>query len=181
MSFSFAYSTLTLYDGNIGSSPSLELTRSDSSLADNDWDNKASSAVVSGGCQWILYDVAGFADTFFGSSVISPSVISPGRYLYSTILLSLTFPPLDYQTIYSLLYAVYQQRELQQLLSLDIVFILLKCKLLTPLTQILHSLTLTTEYHPLSSLVVLGSCTLGQTTLALWSHADKVTTQLHSF
>ena len=53
-------------------------------MADNDWDNKASSAVVSGGCQWILYDVAGFADTFFGSSVISPSVISPGHYPYST-------------------------------------------------------------------------------------------------
>ena len=45
------YSTLTLYDENIGSSSSLELTISDSSFADNDWDDRASSAVVSGGCQ----------------------------------------------------------------------------------------------------------------------------------
>ena len=66
------YSTLTLYDGNIGSSQSLELTTSDSSLADNGWNNRASSAVVSGGCQWILYSAAGFSG--------STSVIGPGSY-----------------------------------------------------------------------------------------------------
>ena len=67
------YSTLTLYDGDIGSSPSLELTTSDSSLADNGWNNRASSAVVSGGCQWVLYDLAaGFSS--------STSVIGPGSY-----------------------------------------------------------------------------------------------------
>ena len=82
--FSLVYSILTLYDARIGSSPSLELTTSDSSLADDGWNNRASSAVVSGGCQWILYDVARFADTWFGSSVISPSVISAGLYPYST-------------------------------------------------------------------------------------------------
>ena len=66
-------STLTLYDGAIGSSPSLELTTSDSSLADNGWNN-TSSAVVSGGCQWILYDT-----DYAGLSSIS-AVISPGIY-----------------------------------------------------------------------------------------------------
>ena len=66
------HSTLTLYDGDIGSSPSLELTTSDSSLTDNDWDNRASSAVVSGGCQWILYDLAGFEEYDNISSVIGP-------------------------------------------------------------------------------------------------------------
>ena len=68
----FVCSTLTLYDEDIGSSPSLELTTSVSSLADNDWDNKASSAVVTGGCQWILYGAAGFRG--------STSVIGPGSY-----------------------------------------------------------------------------------------------------
>ena len=174
------HSTLTLYDGDIGSSPSLELTASASSLAGYGWDNRASSAVVSGGCQWILYDVAGFEDTLFRSSVISPSVISPGHYPY-LVPLSLTFPPLDYQTMYSLLYAVYQQRGLQQLSFLSTITILTKCKLFSPLTQILHSLTLTTEYHLSSSLVVCGSCTLEQTTLALWSHTNKVATKLRSF
>ena len=66
------YSTLTLYDGDIGSSPSLVLTITDSSLADNGWDNRASSAVVSGGCQWILYGAAGFSGF--------TSVIGPGSY-----------------------------------------------------------------------------------------------------
>ena len=66
------HSTLTLYDGNIGSSPSLELTTSDSSLADNGWNNRASSAVVSGGCQWILYGAAGFSGY--------TSAIGPGSY-----------------------------------------------------------------------------------------------------
>ena len=86
------YSTLTLYDGDIGSSPSLELTTSDFSLADNGWDNRTSSAVVSGRCQWILYNVAGFEDRSYNSSdsdisssLISPSVITPGSYPFSVI------------------------------------------------------------------------------------------------
>ena len=54
------YSTLTLYDEDIGSSSPLQLTTSDSFLADNDWDNRTSSVVVSGECQWILYDLADF-------------------------------------------------------------------------------------------------------------------------
>ena len=66
------YSTLTLYDGDIGSSPSLELITNDPSLADNDWDNRASSAVVSGGCQWILYDLADFKRRDNIASVIGP-------------------------------------------------------------------------------------------------------------
>ena len=70
------YSTLTLYDGDIGSSPSLVLTTSDSSLADNGWDNRASSTVVSGGCQWILYDT----DNEGLGLPSSSSVISPGMY-----------------------------------------------------------------------------------------------------
>ena len=69
---SLVYSTLTLYDGDIGSSPSLVLARTDSSLADDGWDNRASSAIVSGGCQWILYGAAGFSGY--------TSVIGPGSY-----------------------------------------------------------------------------------------------------
>ena len=84
MPFSLVYSTLTLYDGAIGSSQ-LVLTASDSSLVDNRWDNRASSAVVSGGCQWILYDVASFVDRSSSSSPVSPSVIGPGSYPFSTI------------------------------------------------------------------------------------------------
>ena len=72
------YSTLTLYDGDIGSSPSLQLTTTDSSLADDDWNNRASSAVVSGGCQWILYDLADFVEN---SNI--PSVISQGDYPFN--------------------------------------------------------------------------------------------------
>ena len=70
------YSTLTLYDEDIGSSPSLELTTTDSSLADNGWNNRASSAVVSDGCQWVLYD------TDFEALGLSSgsSVVSPGMY-----------------------------------------------------------------------------------------------------
>ena len=70
-------STLTLYDGRIGSSPLLELTTSASSMADIGWNNRASSAVVTGGCQWILYGAAGFGG--------STSVIGPGSYLFSYI------------------------------------------------------------------------------------------------
>ena len=73
------YSTLTLYDGDIGSSPSLELTTNDSSLADNDWDNITSSAVVSGECQWILYDLADFEEN---DNI--PSVIGPGNYAFNS-------------------------------------------------------------------------------------------------
>ena len=72
------YSTLTLFDGDIGSSSSLELTTNDSSLADNDWDNRTSSAVVSGGCQWILYDLADFEEN---DNI--PSVIGPGSYAFN--------------------------------------------------------------------------------------------------
>ena len=71
------YSTLTLYDGDIGSSPSLELTITDSSLADDGWDDRASSAVVTGGCQWVLYDT-----DFEENSTIS-SVIGPGNYPFN--------------------------------------------------------------------------------------------------
>ena len=71
-------STLTLYDGDIGSSPSLQLTTSDSSLADNDWDDRTSSAVVSGGCQWILYNLADFEEN---DNI--PSVIGPGNYPFN--------------------------------------------------------------------------------------------------
>ena len=67
------YSTLTLYDGDIGSSPSLELTTTDSSFVNDDWDDRASSAVVSGGCQWVLYDT-----DFEENSTIS-SVVGPGN------------------------------------------------------------------------------------------------------
>ena len=84
MPFPLVYSSLTLYDGQIGSSH-IVLTTSDSSLADNRWNNRASSAVVSGGCQWILYDVAGFQDRSSSSSPYSPSVIGPGSYPFSTI------------------------------------------------------------------------------------------------
>ena len=72
----FVCSTLTLYDENIGSSPSLELTTS-TSLADIGWNNRASSAVVTGRCQWILYGNVGFS----GSS----SVIGPGSYPFINI------------------------------------------------------------------------------------------------
>ena len=78
------YSALTLYDEDIGSSPSLVLTTSASSL-DDDWDDRASSAIVSGGCQWILYDTAGFEDRSSSSSAISPSVIGPGSYPFSNL------------------------------------------------------------------------------------------------
>ena len=84
------YSTLRLYDGDIGSSPSLELTTMDSSLSDDDWDDRASSAVVSGGCQWVLYD------TNFEALGLSSS--SSVGCIHSF---------LDYQTMYSLLYTVY--------------------------------------------------------------------------
>ena len=69
------YSVLTLYDGSIGSSPSLVQTTSDSNVGD-DWNDRASSAVVSGGCQWILYESANYD----GNS----AVISPGRYTFSS-------------------------------------------------------------------------------------------------
>ena len=72
MFFSVVCSTLILYDGDIGSSPSFELTTSASSLDDIGWNNRASSAVVTGGCQWILYGAAGFSG--------STSVIGPGSY-----------------------------------------------------------------------------------------------------
>ena len=46
-------------------------------MADIGWNNRASSAVVTGGCQWILYSAAGFGG--------STSVIGPGSYLFSYI------------------------------------------------------------------------------------------------
>ena len=66
------YSTLTLYDGSIGSSPSLVRTTSDSNLVNEGWNDRASSAVVSGGCRWILYEHI----NYYGTS----AVISAGRY-----------------------------------------------------------------------------------------------------
>ena len=75
-SFFSLYSTLTLYDGDIGSSP-LELTTTDSSLVNDDWNDRASSAVVSGSCQWILYDT-----DFEENSTIS-SVVGPGNYPFN--------------------------------------------------------------------------------------------------
>ena len=79
--FSLVHSTLTLYDHFIGSSQPLVLTTNDSSLVDDGWDNRASSAVVSGGCQWILYDEADFAENI--SSPVSPPLIGPGSYPWS--------------------------------------------------------------------------------------------------
>ena len=70
------YSHLTLYDGSIGSSPSLLRTTSDYSLVDDGWNDRASSAVVSGGCQWILYEHIHYD----GNS----AVVSPGRYIFSS-------------------------------------------------------------------------------------------------
>ena len=75
--FCCLYSTLTLHDGDIGSSPLLELTTTDSSLVNDDWDDRASSAVVSGGCQWILYDT-----DFEENSGIS-SVVGAGSYPFN--------------------------------------------------------------------------------------------------
>ena len=72
-------STLTLYDRDIGSSPSLQLTTDDSFLADDDWDNRTSSVVVSGECQWILYDLADFEEN---NNI--PSVIGPGNYPFNS-------------------------------------------------------------------------------------------------
>ena len=72
----FVYSKLTLYDGSIGSSPSLVRTTSDPNLVDDGWNDRASSAVVSGGCKWILYE-HGYYE---GNS----AVIRPGRYTFSS-------------------------------------------------------------------------------------------------
>ena len=49
-------------------------TTSDYSLVDNGWNDRASSAVVSGGCQWILYEHIHYEGT--------SAVISPGRYIF---------------------------------------------------------------------------------------------------
>ena len=46
-------------------------------LATDGWDDRASSAKVSGGCQWILYDT-----DFQGNSTIS-SIIGPGNYPFN--------------------------------------------------------------------------------------------------
>ena len=78
MSCSFlVYSTLTLYDGSIGSSPSLVRTTSDSTLDNERWNDRASSAVVSGGCQWILYEHINYYGTL--------AVISAGRYTFPSV------------------------------------------------------------------------------------------------
>ena len=164
MPFSLVYSTLTLYDGAIGSSQ-LVLTASDSSLVGNGWDNRASSAVVSGGCQWILYDVANFVDRSSGSSPVSPSVIGPGSYPFSTIPTfglrnnvpsAVCCPPSEGTPAIALFRHHLYFGDMQVIYSSS------------------PHLALTTQYHPLSSLVVCGSSTLEQTTLALWSHMDKV-------
>lgn len=74
--FFLVYSVLTIYDGSIGTPHSLTLTTSDSSLVDNGWNDRASSAAVSGGCHWILYEHINYD----GTSV----VILPGRrYTFS--------------------------------------------------------------------------------------------------
>ena len=51
-------------------------TTSDPNLVDDGWNDRASSAVVSGGCQWILYE-HGYYE---GNS----AVIRPGRYTFSS-------------------------------------------------------------------------------------------------
>ena len=51
-------------------------TTSDPNLVDDGWNDRASSAVVSGGCQWILYEHG----LYHGNS----AVISPGRYTFSS-------------------------------------------------------------------------------------------------
>ena len=57
----------------------LSLTTTDPfRLTTNGWDNIASSAVVSGECQWILYDT-----DFQGTSTIS-SVIGQGNYPFNS-------------------------------------------------------------------------------------------------
>ena len=50
-------------------------TTSDSNVG-NDWNDRASSAAVSGGCQWILYENSNYD----GDS----AVISPGKYTFSS-------------------------------------------------------------------------------------------------
>ena len=75
--FFLVYSTLTLYDGSIGSSPSLVRTTSDSTLADNGWSDRASSARVSGGCRWILYEHSNYDGT--------SAVISAGSYNFPSV------------------------------------------------------------------------------------------------
>ena len=72
------YSTLRLYDGDIGSRLYISLySRDPFQLATDGWDDRASSAKVSGGCQWILYDT-----DFQGNSTIS-SVVGPGNYPFN--------------------------------------------------------------------------------------------------
>ena len=72
----FVYSKLTIYDASIGSFPSLVRTTSDPNLVDDGWNDRASSAIVSGGCQWILYEHGHYE----GIS----AVIRPGRYTFSS-------------------------------------------------------------------------------------------------
>ena len=52
------------------------LTASDTNLVDNGWNDRASSARVSGGCQWILYEHSNYDGT--------SAVISPGTYTFSS-------------------------------------------------------------------------------------------------
>ena len=49
-------------------------TTSDYSLVDDGWNDRPSSAVVSGGCQWILYEHIYYEGT--------SAVISPGKYIF---------------------------------------------------------------------------------------------------
>ena len=166
------YSTLTLFDGDIGSSPSLELTTTDSSLADDDWNDRASSAVVSGGCQWILYDT-----DFEENSTIS-SVVGPANYLFNFSSNETTFglpdnalsavrclPPegtpaivlFEHHRYFGQMQVINSSNPNLALINFD-----------------------NTWYHLLSSLVERGSCTLEQTTLALMSHSDKVSIQMQT-
>ena len=56
-------------------------TTSYRSFCDGDWNDRASSAVVTGGCQWILYEHCNYnANNYDGNS----TVISSGTYNFSS-------------------------------------------------------------------------------------------------
>ena len=130
--FSVVCSTLILYDGDIGSSPSFELTTSASSLDDIGWNNRASLAVVTGGCQWILYGAAGFSG--------STSAIGPGSYPeFGTSTFGI--PENSLSAVRCL--PARDSPCMQHLSFLSMVIMLVKCKLFAPLVQILDSLALT--------------------------------------
>jgi len=68
-------SNLTLYDsGDLSGQPLVQITND--SIGNSSWSDTVSSIQVNGGCQWILYAAANYAD--FGSS----SVVGPGTTDY---------------------------------------------------------------------------------------------------